>query len=350
MESSKFEKVDAKKKKDLVKSRKKHILAQSVTVLLVAALLFIFAGCTSSCNSEKEDPNAGAEIENPAAPAPDDSEKPNTAPDDPEIPEGPEIPDEPEDIPPEDVPPQDNPPGGSDTSDFPKSIYEVDEVDEINLFADEFIQILNENYMDDLAKQFIGRNGVAEDIDSAEWYITNSNGKDQIKELQVKVYYDYSYTKHFKVGKVTFNKEYSVQDIIKGNATDLTQSVAYQNSSVTIDNIEANLALGKTVIQTIDPDNTLEGDIWCSIGSASPSSGKTYRPITVYQITDNGVEKYYMVAKAPSSKPESIIANIESGKYTTTSQSTEYTFSGKKIEQTSKSSQNLASREDEIES
>lgn len=104
MESSKFEKVDAKKKKDLVKSRKKHILAQIVTVLLVAALLFIFAGCTSSCNSEKEDPNAGAEIENPAAPAPDDSEKPNTAPDDTEIPEGPEIPEEPEDIPPEDVP------------------------------------------------------------------------------------------------------------------------------------------------------------------------------------------------------------------------------------------------------
>ena len=189
MESSKFEKVDAKKKKDLVKSRKKHILAQIVTVLLVAALLFIFAGCTSSCNSEKEDPNAGAEIESPAAPAPDDSEKPNTAPDDTVIdpadpvidpdaptidPDDPDIPEEPEDIPPEDVPPHDNPPGGSDTSDFPKSIYEVDEVDQINLFADGFIQILNENYMNELARRLVNRYADANSIEKAEWLITNS--------------------------------------------------------------------------------------------------------------------------------------------------------------------------------
>lgn len=140
-----------------------------------------------------------------------------------------------------------------------------------------------------------------------------------------------------------------MQDIIGGNASDHTLSVPLKNTKVSYEDLENNTELGKTVIQTIDPDNTLEGDIWCSIGSASPSGGKTYRPITVYQITDNGAEKYYMVAEAPSSKPESIIANIESGKYTTTSQSTEYTFAGKKIEQTSKSSQNLASREDDIE-
>ena len=60
-----------------------------------------------------------------------------------------------------------------------------------------------------------------------------------------------------------------------------------------------------------------------------------------------------MVAEAPSSKPESIIENIINKKYTTTSQSTEYTFAGEKIEQAKASSQNLATYnyyfDDEIE-
>ena len=187
--------------------------------------------------------------------------------------------------------------------------------------------------MKSLAKQFIGRNGTPDDIESTEWLITNSNNNDQVKELQVKVYYDYGTTRLFKVGKVTFNQAYSVQDIIKENAIDVTYSVAYRDTQAALRDIENNADLGKTVISTIDPDSTLEGDIWCSIGSASPSNGKTYRPITVYQITENGVEEYYMVAEAPSADPTSIIANIQEGKYTTTSQSTEYTFTGMKIEQ-----------------
>ena len=94
--------------------------------------------------------------------------------------------------------------------------------------------------------------------------------------------------------------------------------------------IPANLDLGKTVISTIDPDNTLDGDIWCSIGGVNPNGE---RGITVRQITENNVEIYKLRTVAPSANPESIIANIQAGKYTTTSQSTEYTFTGMKIEQ-----------------
>ena len=72
------------------------------------------------------------------------------------------------------------------------------------------------------------------------------------------------------------------------------------------------------------------------------SGGRDYRIITVYQITENGVEKYELTAEAPSADPTSIIANIQEKKYTTTSQSTEYTFAGEKIEQANESSQNLA--------
>ena len=346
-----------KKNNDNHKIFAKRLFAKIAICAVIAGLIFTIVGCVNDQDTtENTNPGVTTPVDpsNPVEDSDDtviDSDDPVIDPNDPVIDPDPENPGEdipPEDVPPEDVPPEDKPPeeenpGQEDPStEIPGSIDEVDEVDEINYFADEFTQILNDNYMDELARRLVNRYADANSIEKAEWLITNNNDT-QIKELQVKVYFNDNGTRYFKVGKVSFNQAYSVQDIIKGNATDLTYSVAYQNSSVTRDNIEANLALGKTVIQTIDPDNTLEGDIWCSIGSASPSGGKTYRPITVYQITDNGVEKYYMVAKAPSSKLESIIANIESGKYTTTSQSTEYTFSGKKIEQTSKSSQNLAS-------
>lgn len=186
--------------------------------------------------------------------------------------------------------------------------------------------------MNELARRLVNRYADANSIEKAEWLITNSNGA-QIKELQVKVYFNDNGTRYFKVGKVSFNQAYSVSDIVSGNATDATYSVAYQNTSVTIDDIEPNLDLGKTVITTIDPTNTLEGDIWCSLGTLSAEAGKEYRNITVYQITESGVEKYVLRAEAPSNDPASIIANIQAGKYTTTSQSTEYTFTGEVIKQ-----------------
>ena len=140
------------------------------------------------------------------------------------------------------------------------------------------------------------------------------------------------------MGKTSF---YAIQDILNGNAGSPIVARAY-NASVETTNIDDNLDLGKTVIQTIDADNTLEGDIWCNIGPSGVLNGKTYREITVYQITEKGVEKYELRAEAPSAYPTSIIANIQEGKYTTTSQSTEYTFAGEKIEQANEYSQNLA--------
>ena len=279
-----------------------------------------------------------------------DPDDPVIDPDDPVIdpdPSDPTDPDEPE-----------NPSEDEDQDDdqkVPTSIDEVDEVDEINYFADEFTQILNETHLESLAKQFIGRNGTADDISSTEWMITNSNNNDQIKELQVKVYYDYGTSRYFKVGQVTFNQAYSVQDIINGDATDATYSIANQSAYTSLSNIENNTDLGKTVIQTIDADNTLGGDIWCNIDGADPEGGKYYRKITVYQITENGVEKYELRAEASSADPASIMSNIQNGLYnkSSISQSTEYTFAGEKIEQANASSQNLANYnyyfDDEIE-
>ena len=85
------------------------------------------------------------------------------------------------------------------------------------------------------------------------------------------------------------------------------------------------------------------------------SGGKEYRIISVYQITENGVEKYELTAEAPSADPASIMSNIQNGLYnkSSISQLTEYTFAGEKIEQAKVSSQNLATYnyyfDDEIE-
>ena len=113
MENNEFEKVETKKKKrgGIVKGHKKHTLAKIVSVLLVASLLFIFAGCTSSCNPDKEDPSTDDPgIATPVDPTPDDPKNPNEndndswddviIPDDPvidpDLPTDPEIPGEPE--------------------------------------------------------------------------------------------------------------------------------------------------------------------------------------------------------------------------------------------------------------
>ena len=335
-----------KKNNDNHKIFAKRLFAKIAICAVIAGLIFTIVGCVNDQDTtENTNPGVTTPVDpsNPVEDSDDtviDSDDPVIDPDDPVIDPDPENPGEdipPEDVPPEDKPPEEEKPDQEDPStEFPCSIDEVDEVDEINYFADEFTQILNETHLESLAKQFIGRNGTADDISSTEWMITNSNNNDQIKELQVKVYYDTDTTRYFKVGKVTFNQAYSVQDIIKGNATDATYSVAYRDSQVALNSIVNNTDLGKTIIQTIDADNTLEGDIWCSIdGGISFENGKEYRNVSVYQITKDSVEKYEIKVEAPSVDPASIIANIESGLYTITSQSTEYTFAGEKIEQAS---------------
>lgn len=335
-----------------IKKNFKRIVLTGITLCLILCVIFSFAACFFG-GDDDADPATPGQTEPPSSDPdnPDNSnENDNDGWDDVIVPDDPVIdPDDPVIDPDDPVIDPDDPvinpdpsdptdpinPGDGDTSDFPESIYEVDEIDEINYFADEFVQILNDTHMESLAKQFIGRNGTADDITSTEWMITNSNNNDQIKELQVKVYYDYGTTRFFKVGQVTFNQAYSVQDIINGNATDATYSVAYRDSQVALKDIKNNTDLGKTVIQTIDAENTLEGDIWCSIGTAGLEGGKTYRNIIVYQITDKVVQKYSMKTEAPNINPINLIDNINNGLFDKnyTYQSTEYTFTGMKIEQ-----------------
>ncbi len=342
-----------------IKKNFKRIVLTGITLCLILCVIFSFAACLFG-GDDDADPATPGQTEPPSSDTdnpdnsnendddywddvivPDDPVDPVIDPDDPVIdPDDPVIdPDDPvidPDDPVIDPDPSDptDPinPGDGDTSDFPESIYKVDEIDEINYFADEFVQILNETHMESLAKQFIGRNGTAESFDSVEWYVANISNND-INGLYANVYYTQGNSKYFKVGKVSFDAVDTVQDIINGNLNNVTYSVDYQNPQSSFANIENNTDLGKTVIQTIDADNTLEGDIWCNIGTLSAEGGKEYRNIMVYQITKVGVEKYTLRAEAPSTNPESIIANIQQGKYTTTSQSTEYTFTGMKIEQ-----------------
>lgn len=347
-----------------IKKNFKRIVLTGITLCLILCVIFSFAACFFGGDDDADPTTPGqTEPETPSSDS-DNSDNSNendndiwddvivpddpvidpdlpTDPDlpvDPDLPTDPEIPGEPEDpvINPDPSDPTDPiNPGDGDTSDFPKSIYEVDEIDEINYFADAFVQILNETHMESLAKQFIGRNGTPDDIESTEWMITNSNNNDQIKELQVKVYYDTDTTRYFKVGQVTFNQAYSVQDIIKGNAADVTYSVAYNDTQAALRDIENNADLGKTVISTIDPDNTIEGDIWCSIGSPYALAGNIYRNIIVYQITNNKVLKFAIESLANgTSDPEIIQNNILNNKTNGSGiQSTEYTFTGMKIEQ-----------------
>ena len=220
-----------------------------------------------------------------------------------------------------------------------KSIDDCTNIDEINNnYLDKvFIGYMIYNYGSKIRMFLGGRNITNKDLANAEWII--SEYEDQIIEMftmisqiTVKCSYTINDTIHLRVVTITFDQEYSIQDIIDGNAGSPTVSRVY-NTSIGTSNIRENLDLGETVIQTIDPDNTLEGDIWCNIVSATIEAGKTYRNIYVYQITENGVEKYELRVETESADSASIIANIQEGKYTNASQSTEYTFSGMKIEQ-----------------
>ncbi len=353
MENNEFERSGSdvrKNKGSRPAGRLKRVFTVIAIAVITMALIFSVAGCGEE---ENKDDNATPGITVPEAPADPsadtddpsadeddpviDPDDPVIDPDDPVIDPDPENPGEdipPEDVPPEDVSPEDKPPeeenpGQEDPStEIPGSIDEVDEVDEIKYFADEFIQILNDNYFSNIVK-LIGKTASVDNVvnDSVTWRINGE--KNNISSIQVSFYYNKNGSTSLQVGNITFENN-KVNSIINGtNNTDI--SLERISIGVTQEDKKNNTDLGKTVIQTIDADNNLKGGIWCSIGSASPSNGKTYRPITVYQITENGVEEYYMVAEAPSADPTSIIANIQEGKYTTTSQSTEYTFTGEKI-------------------
>lgn len=355
MENNEFERSGSdvrKNKGSRPAGRLKRVFTVIAIAVITMALIFSVAGCGEE---ENKDDNATPGITVPEAPADPsadtddpsadeddpviDPDDPVIDPDDPVIDPDPENPGEdlpPEDTPPEDVPPEDKPPeeenpGQEDPStEIPGSIDEVDEVDEINYFADEFIERVNQNYGDALAKRMIGASATRENLANADWSISQGSERG-ISQIEVKTVYQVDNDTMLRVGTITFDQEYSIQDILNNNINSSSVSRVYAISTPS-STMETNLALGKTVIQTIDADNTLEGDIWCSIGGASPENGKIYRNITVYQITENGVEQYILRVEAEgTSDPAVIKNNIESGLYTTTSQSTEYTFAGEKI-------------------
>lgn len=262
-----------------------------------------------------------------------------TTPEEPENPEEPVEPADPEEPEPEPEPeptPEPEPdPEDPDEDTAPADITEVETIDELLLFADEATRILNNNYLDGIALKVIGKGMTAENIDSAEWLITKSNGNN-IKELQVKVYYYSGDIKLFKVGKVEFNEDYNVSEILSGKAQNVTYSKIYQDPQILKENITINAELGNLVINVVNGTDTTtqnEGDIWCSIGSPTPSGGKYYSTITVYQINDEYVLKYQLKAEAPTVKPDDIIQSINDAKTIgTPTCETMYTFTGIVIE------------------
>lgn len=336
-----------KKNNDNHKIFAKRLFAKIAICAVIAGLIFTIVGCNKDKEKDPDDTtNPGITIPvDPDDPVIDpddpiiDPDDPVIDPDDPVIDPDPENPGEdipPEDVPPEDVPPEDKPPeeenpGQEDPStEIPGSIDEVDEVDEINYFADEFIERVNQNYGDALAKRMIGASATRENLANADWSISQGS-KTGISQIVVKSIYNSGIATILRVGTISFDQEYSIQDILSGNAGSPAVARTY-NASVETSKIDVNLDLGKTVIQTIDANNDLKGDIWCRIGSVNPNGE---RGITVYQITEKGVEMYTLRTISQSGDPKEIITNIKNENYTTTSQSTEYTFAGEKIEQAS---------------
>lgn len=327
----------------------KRIVLTGITLCLILCVIFSFAACvfggdddvdpTTPGQTEPETPSSDSDNSDNSNENDDDSWDDVIVPDDPvidpDLPTDPEIPGEPEDpvINPDPSDPTDPiNPGDGDTSDFPKSIYECTTIEQIRqYYADEFDSVMYANYFDSVLSEIENFPSIDKvRINSITWRIS-AHG-DSIDSMQVSFYYNlYSSALSLQIANITFDNK-NVNDIINANSNPFVAR-AIISVGVTEEDEKNNTNLGKTVISTIDPDNTLEGDIWCSIGSISFSDGKEYRPIIVYQIKETGVEEYYMVTEAPSTNPESIIANIQAGKYTTTSQSTEYTFTGMKIEQ-----------------
>lgn len=263
-----------------------------------------------------------------------------TTPEEPENPEEPVEPADPEEPEPEPEPeptPEPEPdPEDPDEDTAPADITEVETIDELLLFADEATRILNNNYLDDIAENIIGTD-TAKYITKTEWYITNSNNN-KVKEFQIKTYYTLGNSQYFRICRLTLDNYYSIQEILNNKAEVLSYKIAYNGSSISTSNIEANKELGNLVINIVnnaeDTETQNEGDIWCSIqGDSTAIGGKDYRVISVYQITENQIQKYEITVEAPTINVEKIMQNIKDGKTIgTPTCETMYTFTGIVIE------------------
>lgn len=267
-----------------------------------------------------------------------------TTPEEPENPEEPVEPADPEPEPepepdpePEPTPEPDPDPEDPEEDTAPADITEVETIDELLLFADEATALFNERYLADVVK-LIGKTASVDNIvdGTIKWRI-NAEGN-TVLSLQVSFYYykNNMGSMSLKVANFKVMNSSSINKIVNDKVVEEI-SLASISIGVAVSSIESNAELGNLVINVVNGTDTTtqnQGDIWCSIqGGSTAIGGKDYRVITVYQITENCVNKYLLTAEAPTVKVDEIIQNINDGKYRGTPIcETMYTFTGIVIE------------------
>lgn len=260
-----------------------------------------------------------------------------TTPGEPENPEEPVEPVDPEEPEPEPTPEPEPDPEDPDEDTAPADITEVETIDELLLFADEATALFNERYLADVVK-LIGKTASVDNIvdGTIKWRI-NAEGN-TVLSLQVSFYYykNNMGSMSLKVANFKVMNSSSINKIVNDKVVEEI-SLASISIGVAVSSIESNAELGNLVINVVNGTDTTtqnEGDIWCSIqGGSTAIGGKDYRVITVYQITENCVNKYLLTAEAPTVKVDEIIQNINDGKYRgTPTCETVYTFTGIVIE------------------
>lgn len=259
-----------------------------------------------------------------------------TTPEEPENPEEPVEPADPEEPEPEPTPEPEPDPEDPDEDTAPADITEVETIDELLLFADEATALFNERYLADVVK-LIGKTASVDNIvdGTIKWRI-NAEGN-TVSSLQVSFYYDKNGSIYLQVGNLQISDLSTINGVINNDLENIDIELELLNiGGASLNTIESNAELGNLVINVVNGTDTTtqnEGDIWCSIGSPTPSGGKYYSTITVYQINDEYVLKYQLKAEAPTVKPDDIIQSINDAKTIgTPTCETMYTFTGIVIE------------------
>lgn len=259
-----------------------------------------------------------------------------TTPEEPENPEEPVEPADPEEPEPEPTPEPEPDPEDPDEDTAPADITEVETIDELLLFADEATALFNERYLTDVVK-LIGKTASVDNIvdGTTKWRI-NADGN-TVSLLQVSFYYDKNGSIYLQVGNLQISDLSTINGVINNDLENIDIELKLLSiGGASLNTIESNAELGNLVINVVNGTDTTtqnEGDIWCSIGSPTPSGGKYYSTITVYQINDEYVLKYQLKAEAPTVKPDDIIQSINDAKTIgTPTCETMYTFTGIVIE------------------
>lgn len=337
----------------------KRFLVFLTVILTVAVMTFAFTACsfgatdggkdnTSDVTDDDKDNtgevtddgngdvDAGGNEEGNDEGGADGDETTPEEPENPEEPVEPADPEEPEPEPePEPTPEPEPDPEDPEEDTAPADITEVETIDELLLFADEATALFNERYLADVVK-LIGKTASVDNIvdGTTKWRI-NANGNN-VTSLQVSFYYNKDGVYSLKVANINTNNQ-SIKNIINQNINVDNIEMVSLGVGMGETSIKANKELGNLVINVVNGTDTTtqnEGDIWCSIqGDSTAIGGKDYRVISVYQITENQVQKYEITVEAPTINVEKIMQNIKDGKTKgTPTCETMYTFTGIVIE------------------